>query len=157
MESRRLQGCNPRLCQLRTDVLAPASKYWTYRSHAGDMGPVSLVAGWQHQLVFFPLPHWLLWERSWVRTHGSDGRRAVDCVRSPSSHGQWICTNPLTTSWKVAMCWSREIRMVWDHTRTERGIHVACWSSFPLQGVHRFESPRLSDMSIACLRQSPRR
>jgi hypothetical protein len=25
--------------------------------------------------------------------------------------------------------------------------YVLCWSDFPLQGVHRFESPRLSDMS----------
>jgi hypothetical protein len=25
--------------------------------------------------------------------------------------------------------------------------YVACWSEFPLQGVHRFESPRLSNMS----------
>jgi hypothetical protein len=25
--------------------------------------------------------------------------------------------------------------------------YVACWSGFLLQGVHRFESPRLSDMS----------
>jgi hypothetical protein len=25
--------------------------------------------------------------------------------------------------------------------------YVACWSGFPLQGVHRFESPRLLDMS----------
>jgi hypothetical protein len=25
--------------------------------------------------------------------------------------------------------------------------YVACWSGFPLQGVHRFESLRLSDMS----------
>jgi hypothetical protein len=37
--------------------------------------------------------------------------------------------------------------MVIDHTRTERGKRVVCWSGFPLQGVHRFESPRLSDMS----------
>jgi hypothetical protein len=46
-----------------------------------------------------------------------------------------------------------------SHTRTTRrkrtpGVcrleweaYVACWSGFPLQGVHRFESPRLSDMS----------
>jgi hypothetical protein len=40
---------------------------------------------------------------------------------------------------------------------TERGMRVACWSGFPLQGVHQFESPRLSDMSIACLWQSSRR
>jgi hypothetical protein len=25
--------------------------------------------------------------------------------------------------------------------------YVSCWSGFPLQGVHRFESPRLSDLS----------
>jgi hypothetical protein len=25
--------------------------------------------------------------------------------------------------------------------------YVVCWSGFPLQRVHRFESPRLSDMS----------
>jgi hypothetical protein len=39
--SQHLQGCSPHLCRLRTAQLAPASKYWTYRSHAGDMGPVS--------------------------------------------------------------------------------------------------------------------
>jgi hypothetical protein len=27
VENRHLQGCNPRLCQLRTDEFAPASKY----------------------------------------------------------------------------------------------------------------------------------
>jgi hypothetical protein len=37
--------------------------------------------------------------------------------------------------------------MVLDHTQTERGKHVTCWSGVPLQGVHRFESPRLSGMS----------
>jgi hypothetical protein len=52
--SRHLQGCSPRLCRLRTVQLAPASKYWTYRSHAGDMGPVSLVVDCQHELTF---PH----------------------------------------------------------------------------------------------------
>jgi hypothetical protein len=95
------------------------------------MDPVSLVAGYQQKLILSPLSHWLLWERSWVRTHRSDGRRVVDCVGSPSSQGQWICTNLLTTSRKVAMCWSREIRMVWDHTQTKRGMRVACWSGFP--------------------------
>jgi hypothetical protein len=37
------------------------------------------------------------------------------------------------------------------HTTGVRGLtweaYVSCWSGFPLQGVHRFESPRLSDMS----------
>jgi hypothetical protein len=33
------------------------------------------------------------------------------------------------------------ICMVEGHTWTEHGKHVACWSGFPLQGVHQFESP----------------
>jgi hypothetical protein len=37
--------------------------------------------------------------------------------------------------------------MILDHMRTEREKCVACWSDFPLHGVHRFDSPRLSDMS----------
>jgi hypothetical protein len=27
------------------------------------MGPVNLVVGYQHKLIFSPLPHWLLWEK----------------------------------------------------------------------------------------------
>jgi hypothetical protein len=50
--SRHLQGHSPCLCWLRTDGLAPASKYWTYRSHTGDMGPVSLVACYRHMFDF---------------------------------------------------------------------------------------------------------
>jgi hypothetical protein len=37
--------------------------------------------------------------------------------------------------------------MVLDHTQTKREKRVTCWSDFPLQGVHQFESPRLSNMS----------
>jgi hypothetical protein len=37
--------------------------------------------------------------------------------------------------------------MVQDHTQIKRGGCMACCSSFPLQGVHRFESLQLSDMS----------
>jgi hypothetical protein len=145
--SRHLQGCSPYLCRLRTNGLALASKYWMYQSHAADMGPVSLVVGCQHKLDFSPLLHWLLWERSWVRTHGSVSRHAVDCVGSPSSQGQWFRSNMLMTMWKVAICGPCEIRMVLDHTQIEGGKCVACWSGFPAQGVHRFESSRLSDMS----------
>jgi hypothetical protein len=47
-----LQGCSSGLCRLRTDGLTPVSKYWTYRSHAGDMGPVSLVACYQQMFDF---------------------------------------------------------------------------------------------------------
>jgi hypothetical protein len=119
------------MCRSRTDGLAPTIKYWMYRSNAGDMGPVSLVVVCQQKLVFFPLPHWLLLEGSWIRTHGSDGRRAMDCVGSPSSWGQCICTNLLMSSQKAAMHWPREIRMIDDHTQTERGKCVTCWSGSP--------------------------
>jgi hypothetical protein len=37
--------------------------------------------------------------------------------------------------------------MVQDHTQIKRGGCMTCCSSFPLQGVHRFESLQLSDMS----------
>jgi hypothetical protein len=118
-----------------------------YRSHAGDMGPVSLLADINRCLALPPLLHWLAQERNWVWTHGSVSRRDVDCVRSPFSQEQWPCSTLLMTSRRVAICGPREIRMVLDHTWTERGKCVVCWSGFPLQGVHRFESPRLSDMS----------
>jgi hypothetical protein len=50
--SRYLQWYRPRLCRLRTDGLAPMSKYWMYRSHVSDMGLVSLVAC-GHQMFDF--------------------------------------------------------------------------------------------------------
>jgi hypothetical protein len=53
-ESWHLQDYSPCLCQLRTDGLAPASKYWMYQSHVGDIGPVSLVASRQQKVGFAP-------------------------------------------------------------------------------------------------------
>jgi hypothetical protein len=53
--SQHLQDCSPRLYRLRTVWLAPASKFRTYRSHAGDMGPVSLVVSCQQEHDFSPL------------------------------------------------------------------------------------------------------
>jgi hypothetical protein len=100
------------------------------------MGPVSLVVGCQQKLDFFSLLHWLLWERRLVQTRGSVSWHDVDCVESPSSRGQWICSKLLMTVQKFAICVPREIRIVEGHTRTERGKCVAYWSSFPLQGVH---------------------
>jgi hypothetical protein len=132
VESRHLEGCRPRMCRLRTDGLAPMSKYWTYRLHVGDMVSVSLVAYHRHKLGLSLLLHWLAWERNLVRSRGSAGRRAGDCVRSPFSREQWDLSKSVGDSRKVAMRWPHEIRMIWDHTRTERGIRVTCWSGFPL-------------------------
>jgi hypothetical protein len=41
---------------------------------------------------------------------------------------------------KVAICGSCEVCTVLDHTRTKRGKRVVCWSGFPIQSIHRFES-----------------
>jgi hypothetical protein len=103
------------------------------------MGSVSLVVGYQHKLDFFPLLQWLVRERSWVRTRGSLSR-AGGCAKNLSSQEKWIGSNMLMTVRKVDICGSREIRMVLDHTRTEREKRVVCWSDFPLHGVHRFKS-----------------
>jgi hypothetical protein len=102
LASWHLQGCSPSLCWLSTDGLTPASKYWTYRLHAGDMGPVSLVVYHQQKLGLSLLLHWLVWERNWVRTHGSVSRRAVDYVESPFSWEQWDPSKYVDDSWKVA-------------------------------------------------------
>jgi hypothetical protein len=110
------------------------------------MGPVSLVVGCQQKLGFSPLLQWLAQERSSVWTRGSLSQ-AEGCVGSPSSWEQWICSNLLMTVRKVAIRGPCEIRMVLDHMWTKRGKCVTCWLGFPLHGVHRFESPRLSDMS----------
>jgi hypothetical protein len=128
-----------------------------YRSHAGDMGPVSLVAYPWQKFSLSLLLHWLAWDRNWVRTRGSVGRHAEDCAGSSFSREQWDLSKSVSDSQRVSMRWPCEICMVWDHTRTERGMCVACWLGFPLHGVQLFESPWLSDISTACLWQSSRR
>jgi hypothetical protein len=54
-----------------------------YQLHAGDMGPVNLVACHRQKLDLSLLLHWLAWERNWVV--GLASRRDVDCVGSPFS------------------------------------------------------------------------
>jgi hypothetical protein len=44
--------------------------------------------------------------------------------REPFSQEQWLCPSLLMTVQKVTICGPREIRMIWDHTRTERGKRV---------------------------------
>jgi hypothetical protein len=91
------------LCRLRTEGLVPVSKYRTYRSHTGDMGPVSLVAHHRQKLGLSLLLHWLAWERNWVRISESVDRRAGDCVGSPFSQEQWDPSKSVGDSRKVAM------------------------------------------------------
>jgi hypothetical protein len=64
--SQHFQGCSPYLCRLRTDGLAPVSKYWTYRSHAGVMGPVNRCSILSTNVCLSLQLQWLSWEKNWV-------------------------------------------------------------------------------------------
>jgi hypothetical protein len=65
------------------------------------MGPVNLIVGHRRELGLRPLFHWLVRERSWVRTHGSVSQRALDCVGSPFSQEQWDLSKSVGASRKV--------------------------------------------------------
>jgi hypothetical protein len=54
----------------------------------------------------------------------------VDCDGSPFSQEQWDPFKSIGVSQKVDIGGPREIRMVLDHTRTEHGKRVVCWSGF---------------------------
>jgi hypothetical protein len=74
-------------------------------------------------------------------------QRTVDCVMSPSSREQWDCSTLSMTHERLPRTRTTHRK----HTPDVRGLaqeaYVAYWSGFPQQGVHRFDSPRLSDMS----------
>jgi hypothetical protein len=111
------------------------------------MGQVTLVACRQPRVALHPLRQWLAWERNWVRTCRSVSRCAVDYVGSPFTREQWLCPLLLMTREWLSSTGT-------THKKCMSGVHglawkagVSYWSGFPLEGVHRFESPRLSNMS----------
>jgi hypothetical protein len=114
MASRHLQSCSAHLCRLRTDELVPASKYWTYRSHASDMGPVSIVAAVNDAWLY---PHCFI---GWLRRETGYGPmdRSADMV--------WIVSGALflESSGPAQLCWwLREELLFVDHVR-----YVWSWS-----------------------------
>jgi hypothetical protein len=132
--SRHLQGCSPRLCRLRIVRLPPMSKYRTYRSRVGDMGPVNLVVGHRQELGLRPMLHWLVQERSWVRTSGSINRRAVDCVGRPFSREQWDLSKSIGVSRKVATYGDRPWEAYTERTWTGVGSVRVVLVKFTLAG-----------------------
>jgi hypothetical protein len=117
--SRHLQVCIPRMCRLRTDGLAPVSKYWMYRSYVGDIDPVSLVACHQQVLGLSALLQWLCWERNWGGSRGPLSR-AKRRSRKHFFSGAVHSPNPVDDSRNVAIHGPREIRMVKGHTDRRR-------------------------------------
>jgi hypothetical protein len=145
--SQHLQSCSPRLRRLRTNGLAPTSEYWTYWLHAGVYG-LSKPSNLQSTKGGFTPTASMSSSGEKLGTDPRIGQPSCcGLCQEPFSQEQWLCTSLLTMTRKVAICGPHEIRMVLDHTWTGRGKHVACWSGFPLQGVHRFKSSRLLDMS----------
>jgi hypothetical protein len=119
------------MCRLRTDGLAPMSKYWTYRSHSGVMGPISLVACYQQKLGFSP--HFFI---------GCSEREAGYEPADRSAGALWVWSGVLLlrSSGFVQICWRlRERLLCVDHMRyvwsgTIRGLSFmvmltgkSCW------------------------------
>jgi hypothetical protein len=115
------------------------------------MGRVSLVAGCQQVFDFASTAS--LVDSGEKQGMNPQISQLMCCglYQEPFFSGAVALLNSVDDYKKYAIYEPREIRMVFDHTRTEHGKRVTYWSDFPLQRVHRFESPRLSDMSIACL------
>jgi hypothetical protein len=117
-----LGSCSPCLCQLRSDGLAPMSKYRTYQPHAGDMCPISLV---------------VVVNRGWFYPHCFS-----DCLGRETGYGPadrsagvlWIVSGALflESSGSVCHCWwLRERLLCVDHMRyvwsgTIHGLSVGC-------------------------------
>jgi hypothetical protein len=133
---------SPRLCRLRTEGLVPVSKYWTYRSHAGVSGP-SKPSSWSSTEAWLKSTASLAGLREKLGTDGA--LWIVSGALFLKSNG--IHPNLLTThEWLSRMGTARR-----KHKPSVRGLaweaYVSCWSRYPLQGVHWFESLWLSDMS----------
>jgi hypothetical protein len=120
--SQHLQGYSPRLRQLSTDGLAPASKYWMYRLHVGVYGPNKPSSQLSTDVWLSPMLHWLARERNWVQTHGSVSRCAVDCVGVPFSQEQWLY--PTLSVTRQGLLYIDHVRYVWS--RTICGLSVEC-------------------------------
>jgi hypothetical protein len=140
--SQHLQGCSPCLCRLRTDGLAPRASI--ERSHAGDMGTV----GWCSCVTIrskplSPTPGLLHGRKNEAtQDNGWSGLSLVVKTSSGCRGLFWLHG----TSERLSRMRTTRRKRTTDVHGLEWGAYVTCWSGFPLQGVHRFESPWLSDM-----------
>jgi hypothetical protein len=112
VESWYLQGYSPCLCRLRTDGLAPTSKYWTYRSYADVICPVNLAACHRQKLGLSLLLHWLAWRET---GYGPADRSAS--VLWIMSGSLFLCSSGirpnLSASYKKLICVDH-MRYIWS-------------------------------------------
>jgi hypothetical protein len=122
IESWHLQNFRPSLYRLRTERLIPMSKHWMYRSHAEDMGPISLVICRQQRVA---LPHYF---------NDCLGRETRYGPTDRSGSVLWIVTGALflESSDSAHRYWALHKRLLCiDHVRyvwfgTIRGLSVEC-------------------------------
>jgi hypothetical protein len=147
MEIRHLQHCSPYLCRLRTDGLAPASKYGTYWSHAHDISLVNRCSIFINRSLAqaYCFNGSIGRETGW-HTCRLGSQRAADCVRSRFSRVQYDLSNSIGSAWNVATGTTH--RQCTSGVRGQaQKAYMSFVSGFPLQCVHRFELSWLLDMS----------
>jgi hypothetical protein len=119
-------------CRLRTDGLAPTSKYWTYWSHAGNMGSVNRCSWLAIDAWLYPYCFNVCCGRE---TEYGPTDRLADVL--------WIGTESffLRSSSSVQRCWwlcKMLPHMGTTHRKCTSGVHglareayVSCVSGFP--------------------------
>jgi hypothetical protein len=142
-----LGDCSPRLCQLRINGLTPVSKYWMYWSHVGDMVPVNLVAVHQQKIGFTSTASIVVLGEKLGTEPQTDQLAWCGLCREPFFSGAVALLNSVDDYAKG--CYALTMfdtyglgpyaGWAWD----AYGVLVR----FPLQGVHWYKSPRLSNMS----------
>jgi hypothetical protein len=143
--SRFLCG-SPHLCRLKTEGLVPVIKYWTYRSHASDMSPVSLVACCRQMFAFHYYFNGYVGRETGWWTCGSLSR-ARGCVGRLFLGSSRVHPTLLVACKRLSYTGTTRRKHTLGVCRLAWEAYVSCWSGFPLHGVHQFESLRLLDMS----------
>jgi hypothetical protein len=127
--SRLLQGCSTRLCRLRTNALAPETKYWMYWSHAGDMCPISLVA-------CSSIDVWLEHTSGYVGRETETGPVGHSAglrggIGSTFSREQWICSTLLNQSERLPCMGTARRKRTHGICGLAWEAYVSCWLGFP--------------------------
>ena len=123
----------------REQVLNVLIACWSY----GPSKPSSFVTTWPNHSPYMPrLAHGTENEVAQI-----DGRAGRSCGTKTSSADVWIWFYLVGTYQRLpctgTACRETYAWRTWTARESVHGVLIR----FPLQGVHRFESPRLSDMS----------
>jgi hypothetical protein len=147
VKNRHIQGYSPRLCRLRTDGLAPREQVLNVLITCWRYGPSkSMYPIHQQMLGLSALLQWLCWERNWDRSRRPHSR-AERGSREHFFSGAVHPSNSVDSVPKVAMYGDcPQEAYEWHMWTGVESVRVVC-IRFSLQGVHRFESLRLSNMS----------